>query len=270
MHRPFPPSFPLFLLICFLVWFVLTVSMFSPTHPHFSLCLASSSVTVKLCLSLPPASFPSHASPLSASPLCRHRVPWQAAEEAGRNLKVFAVEKNPNAVVTLHVRMRLSSPAIIVCVHARVIVGVVIHWRAIVRVRGSGAAHEESRERDIFCDGPVLCDYNYPHSFSHYLTRCLTILISTCILLTPFSPLPRPPVFLQSLVALEGWSDKVTVISADMRAWEAPEQADILVSEASGNNGWMDGWVGGGRGTRAGVDGVGCGLVGQHGRRTSH
>lgn len=27
----------------------------------------------------------------------------QAAEETGRQLKVYAVEKNPNAVVTLHV-----------------------------------------------------------------------------------------------------------------------------------------------------------------------
>jgi len=27
----------------------------------------------------------------------------QAAEETGRRLKVYAVEKNPNAVVTLHV-----------------------------------------------------------------------------------------------------------------------------------------------------------------------
>ena len=27
----------------------------------------------------------------------------QAAEETGRKLKVYAVEKNPNAVVTLHV-----------------------------------------------------------------------------------------------------------------------------------------------------------------------
>ena len=27
----------------------------------------------------------------------------QAAEETGRKLKVYAVEKNPNAVITLHV-----------------------------------------------------------------------------------------------------------------------------------------------------------------------
>lgn len=31
----------------------------------------------------------------------------QAAEETGRKLKVYAVEKNPNAVVTLHVSARL-------------------------------------------------------------------------------------------------------------------------------------------------------------------
>lgn len=33
----------------------------------------------------------------------------------------------------------------------------------------------------------------------------------------------------QSLVSLEGWEDVVTVVSADMRTWEAPELADILV-----------------------------------------
>lgn len=32
-----------------------------------------------------------------------HFAPIQAAEETGRKLKVYAVEKNPNAVITLHV-----------------------------------------------------------------------------------------------------------------------------------------------------------------------
>lgn len=33
----------------------------------------------------------------------------------------------------------------------------------------------------------------------------------------------------QSLVKLEGWEDIVTIISSDMRHWNAPEKADILV-----------------------------------------
>ncbi|KAJ4826141.1 Protein arginine N-methyltransferase 1.5 [Turnera subulata] len=61
------------------------------------------------------------------------RASLQAAEETGRKIKVYAVEKNPNAVVTLH-----------------------------------------------------------------------------------------------SLVKLEGWEDIVTIISCDMRHWNAPEEADIL------------------------------------------
>lgn len=70
------------------------------------------------------------------------RASLQAAEETGRRLKVYAVEKNPNAVVTLH-----------------------------------------------------------------------------------------------SLIKLEGWENIVTVVSSDMRFWEAPEKADILVSELLGSFG---------------------------------
>eukprot|EP00268_Persea_americana_P013136 TRINITY_DN15723_c0_g1_i1.p1 TRINITY_DN15723_c0_g1~~TRINITY_DN15723_c0_g1_i1.p1 ORF type:complete len:658 (+),score=108.19 TRINITY_DN15723_c0_g1_i1:215-2188(+) len=70
------------------------------------------------------------------------RASLQAAEETGRKLKVYAVEKNPNAVVTLH-----------------------------------------------------------------------------------------------SLIKLEGWENIVTVVSSDMRFWEAPEKADILVSELLGSFG---------------------------------
>ncbi|POO03787.1 Protein arginine N-methyltransferase PRMT [Trema orientale] len=70
------------------------------------------------------------------------RASLQAAEESGRMLKVYAVEKNPNAVVTLH-----------------------------------------------------------------------------------------------SLVKLEGWESIVTIISCDMRYWDAPEKADILVSELLGSFG---------------------------------
>ncbi|XP_047327783.1 protein arginine N-methyltransferase 1.5 [Impatiens glandulifera] len=70
------------------------------------------------------------------------RASLQAAEETGRKLKVYAVEKNPNAVVTLH-----------------------------------------------------------------------------------------------SLVKLEGWEKLVTIVSSDMRCWNAPEKADILVSELLGSFG---------------------------------
>ncbi|XP_031374612.1 protein arginine N-methyltransferase 1.5 isoform X2 [Punica granatum] len=70
------------------------------------------------------------------------RASLQAAEETGRKLKVYAVEKNPNAVVTLH-----------------------------------------------------------------------------------------------SLIKLEGWENTVTIVSSDMRHWDAPEKADILVSELLGSFG---------------------------------
>ncbi|KAG0451442.1 hypothetical protein HPP92_026247 [Vanilla planifolia] len=70
------------------------------------------------------------------------RASLQAAEETGRKIKVYAVEKNPNAVVTLH-----------------------------------------------------------------------------------------------SLIKLEGWENMVTVVSCDMRHWDAPEKADILVSELLGSFG---------------------------------
>ncbi|KAL6997291.1 Protein arginine N-methyltransferase 5 [Sarracenia purpurea var. burkii] len=70
------------------------------------------------------------------------RASLQAAEETGRKLRVFAVEKNPNAIVTLH-----------------------------------------------------------------------------------------------SLVKLEGWENVVKIVSCDMRCWDAPEKADILVSELLGSFG---------------------------------
>jgi hypothetical protein len=34
----------------------------------------------------------------------------------------------------------------------------------------------------------------------------------------------------QALVKLEGWEDIVTIVSSDMRYWNAPEKADILVN----------------------------------------
>ncbi|KAL0407905.1 UNVERIFIED_CONTAM: protein arginine N-methyltransferase 1.5, partial [Sesamum radiatum] len=42
-------------------------------------------------------------------------------------------------------------------------------------------------------------------------------------------PLPEQERF-ESLVKLEGWEDIVTIVSSDMRNWDAPERADILVS----------------------------------------
>eukprot|EP00898_Chlorokybus_atmophyticus_P004141 jgi/Chlat1/4728/Chrsp30S04763 len=70
------------------------------------------------------------------------RASLQAAEEAGRKVKVYAVEKNPNAVITIH-----------------------------------------------------------------------------------------------GLIAAEGWQELVTVVGCDMRAWNPPELADILVSELLGSFG---------------------------------
>ncbi|KAL9400588.1 hypothetical protein Peur_009549 [Populus x canadensis] len=48
---------------------------------------------------------------------------------------------------------------------------------------------------------------------------------------------PNAVVTLHSLVKLEGWEDIVTIISCDMRYWDAPEKADILVSELLGSFG---------------------------------
>ncbi|WCJ30569.1 Protein arginine N-methyltransferase 5 [Euphorbia peplus] len=48
---------------------------------------------------------------------------------------------------------------------------------------------------------------------------------------------PNAVVTLHSLVKLEGWEDIVTIISCDMRHWDAPQKADILVSELLGSFG---------------------------------
>ncbi|GAB4837642.1 Protein arginine N-methyltransferase 5 [Ancistrocladus abbreviatus] len=48
---------------------------------------------------------------------------------------------------------------------------------------------------------------------------------------------PNAVVSLHSLIKLEGWEDVVTIISSDMRFWDAPEKADILVSELLGSFG---------------------------------
>ena len=40
---------------------------------------------------------------------------------------------------------------------------------------------------------------------------------------------PNAVVTLQHRAVAEGWGGRVTVVPADMRAWQAPEQADILV-----------------------------------------
>ncbi|KAJ7966077.1 Protein arginine N-methyltransferase [Quillaja saponaria] len=48
---------------------------------------------------------------------------------------------------------------------------------------------------------------------------------------------PNAVVTLNSLVKLEGWENLVTIVSCDMRHWDAPEKADILVSELLGSFG---------------------------------
>lgn len=40
---------------------------------------------------------------------------------------------------------------------------------------------------------------------------------------------PNAVVTLQNRVVADGWQGTVTIVPADMREWEAPEQADILV-----------------------------------------
>jgi predicted RNA methylase len=41
---------------------------------------------------------------------------------------------------------------------------------------------------------------------------------------------PNAVITLRSRKVAE-WGDRVTIVSSDMRTWQAPEQADILVSE---------------------------------------
>eukprot|EP00873_Tetraselmis_striata_P028240 jgi/Tetstr1/448504/TSEL_035770.t1 len=48
---------------------------------------------------------------------------------------------------------------------------------------------------------------------------------------------PNAVVTLQNLVLHEGWESTVTVVHTDMRSWNAPEKADILVSELLGSFG---------------------------------
>lgn len=48
---------------------------------------------------------------------------------------------------------------------------------------------------------------------------------------------PNAVVTLHSLIKLEGWESLVTIVSSDMRNWDAPEKADILVSELLGSFG---------------------------------
>ncbi|KAK1289111.1 Protein arginine N-methyltransferase 5 [Acorus calamus] len=48
---------------------------------------------------------------------------------------------------------------------------------------------------------------------------------------------PNAVVTLHSLLKLEGWENIVSIVSSDMRCWNAPEKADILVSELLGSFG---------------------------------
>jgi protein arginine N-methyltransferase 5 len=48
---------------------------------------------------------------------------------------------------------------------------------------------------------------------------------------------PAALVHIQARAAREAWGDAVTIVCADMRGWQAPEKADILVSELLGSFG---------------------------------
>lgn len=48
---------------------------------------------------------------------------------------------------------------------------------------------------------------------------------------------PNAVLTLHRMVALDRWEGQVTVVGTDMRAWQPPEQADILVSELLGSFG---------------------------------
>ena len=101
-----------------------------------------------------------------------------AAQRAERAVRVYAVEKNPNAIVTLSHRVATEPMCVTHLVHVGCLVMRVV-----------------------------------------YSQKDVPFTLST---LTPL--LPR-------------WQGKVTLVSADMRTWEAPEKADILVSELLGSFG---------------------------------
>ncbi|GFH31197.1 protein arginine N-methyltransferase, partial [Haematococcus lacustris] len=48
---------------------------------------------------------------------------------------------------------------------------------------------------------------------------------------------PFAVVHIQEMLRREGWQQQVEIVSADMRQWQAPEAADILVSELLGSFG---------------------------------
>lgn len=48
---------------------------------------------------------------------------------------------------------------------------------------------------------------------------------------------PNAIVHIQQMLRTEGWEKAVTIVSADMRSWQAPEPAEILVSELLGSFG---------------------------------
>lgn len=50
---------------------------------------------------------------------------------------------------------------------------------------------------------------------------------------------PNAVVTLQNRVVADGWQGVVTVVPADMREWEAPELADILVRWAGACCFWL-------------------------------
>jgi len=48
---------------------------------------------------------------------------------------------------------------------------------------------------------------------------------------------PNAVITLQNMAGNLNWGDKVTIVDSDMRFWEAPEKADVLVSELLGSFG---------------------------------
>eukprot|EP00897_Mesotaenium_endlicherianum_P006889 jgi/Mesen1/6228/ME000320S05426 len=155
------------------------------------------------------------------------RASLRAAEECGRKLKVYAVEKNPNAIVTLHSLIALEKWEEVVTIvscdmrrwHAPELADILVS-----ELLGSFGDNELSPE---CLDGAQR--FLKPDGAAEECGRKLKVYA--------VEKNPNAIVTLHSLIALEKWEEVVTIVSCDMRRWHAPELADILVSELLGSFG---------------------------------
>ena len=168
------------------------------------------------------------------------RASLQAAGRAGRSVHVYAVEKNPNAVITLH---RLVAAE-------RCLASVL--WRCIwlgstdiSRVHlSNGSGHMQCpvpnaqivRAHRYFATVTVPCDQissSRGQGRAAGRSLCLLQLSASWLRSTPCGCVKAG----DDGRDLRRWEGQVTVVGTDMRTWQPPELADILVSELLGSFG---------------------------------